>query len=69
VIRVRILRSTVGDGGRVLAVGEVLFLADREAHELIALRKAEAVIADPSAPEPVHRDPAPTRTRGTRGKR
>lgn len=71
-IRVRVLRSTVGDGGRVLAVGELLSLPAGEARDLIALRKVEAILnlpdhdADGGAPEPEHRDPAPRRTRGAR---
>jgi len=66
-IRVRVLRSTVGDG-RVLAVGELLSLPDGEARDLIQMRKAEPILnlPDGGAPEPEHRDPAPRRTRGAR---
>lgn len=74
-IRVRVLRPTVGDGGRPLEVGEQLVLADSEARALIALGKAEPILNGPdthdpslddAAPVPTHRDPAPTRARGRR---
>lgn len=79
-IRVRIIRGTVGDGGRALDIGERLSLPDDEARLLIGLRKAEAILAAPDsmptdvpesgAPLVQTRDPAPTRTRGsTRGRR
>jgi hypothetical protein len=65
---VRVLRGTVGDGGRVLEVGERLPLPDREARYLVSLGKAEFILAptDAAAPVPVHRDPAPSRARGSR---
>jgi hypothetical protein len=69
VIRVKIVRPTVADGGRPLDVGEVCFLADAEASQLIRSGKAVAVIADPSAPVPEHRDPAPTGSRRDTGAR
>lgn len=69
-IRVRILRGTVGDGGRTLAVGEELRLPDDEARLLIGIRKAEAILDLPegAAPVPQHGDLVATRARG-RGKR
>ena len=71
-IRVRVLRPTVADGGRVLTVGELLTLPDGEARDLIRLGKAEPVLNGPdsplddAAPVPTHRDPAPARARGRR---
>lgn len=67
-IRVRVTRPTVGDGGRELVIGEVLSLADDEARDLLNLGKAEPVLNGPddAAPVPKHRDPAPARARGTR---
>lgn len=63
-IRVRITRSTVGDGGRVLAVGEELRLPDSEARQLVGLGKAELLFDLPdgvgAAPVPQHADPVPT---------
>lgn len=67
--RVKIVRATEADGGRPLAVGEVVDLPDRDAALLISLGKAVPVLAplpDGGAPQPVHRDPAPTRSRGRR---
>lgn len=67
-ISVRMLRGTVGDGGRVLAVGEVVPLADSEARLFIAQGRAEPVVNGPddAAPVPKHRDPAPARARAAR---
>lgn len=62
---VRILRPTVGDGGRVLGTDEVVDLAEAEARDLCARGRAEPVVAplDVAAPVPQYADPAPTRAR------
>lgn len=64
-MRVRIVRGTVGDGGRALAVGEVLTLSDHEAQVLVGYGKAEVVADVPDGTPPVRtRDPVVRRTRG-----
>jgi hypothetical protein len=67
VIRVKVVRATVGTGG-VLAVGEVIDLPDGEARMLMALGKAVPALAplDDAAPVPQHADPAAKRARGQR---
>ena len=66
-MRVRIVRATVGTGG-VLGVGQVLDLPDAEARQLVAHGKAVPALppVERAAPVPQHRDPAPTRARGSR---
>ena len=66
-IRVRIVRATVGTGG-TLGVGEIKYLPDAEARDLMARGKAVPCLDTPdgAAPVPQHRDPAPARTRGAR---
>jgi len=66
---VRMLRSTVGGvPARPLAVDEIVSLDDAEARRFIAGARAEPVVdaPEPAAPQPRHRDPASTRTRGAR---
>lgn len=69
-IRVRVVKCTVGDGGRVIGIGEVLSLPDAEARFLVARGKAEVVADVPmgvGAPAPQVRDPVVTRTRSGGG--
>lgn len=64
-IRVRVVKCTVGDGGRVIGIGEVLDLPDAEARYLVARGKAEVVADVPAGTPPLQvRDPVVTRTRG-----
>lgn len=71
-MRVRFLRCTVADGGRVVGEGEVLDLPDHEARFLLSKGKVEILVGPPegsasAAPDPQHRDPVVARTRGRRG--
>lgn len=64
-IRVRVVKCTVGDGGRVLGIGEVLDLPDAEARFLVARGKVVVVADVPRGTPPVQvRDPVVPRTRG-----
>jgi hypothetical protein len=69
VTRVKIVRPTEADGGRALALGEIVDLPERDAQLLISLGKAVPVLAplpESGAPQAQHRDPAVTRTRSRR---